>query len=180
MIDHDLPRHPVNVAKLPGSGMRIRLEASPEEFRQIADYLNVLELMEFSGLLNFIPWGRDGLKVEGEIKACLNSACPVTLKPVRQDILTNFSAKFVPDGSKLAKPRLNNEGEMVLEVDSDDIPDVFEGDELDAWAIALEYLLLGIDHFARAEGAQMGEITSKPESESPEPSPFAKLQSLKK
>ncbi|MCF6322201.1 MAG: YceD family protein [Rhizobiaceae bacterium] len=180
MTNQELPNHRVSVAKLPASGMRIRLEAKGKDSPQIAAYLDILKLDSFSGLLNFMHWGRDGVKVEGEIKAALQTACPITLKPVPQAIDTTFSAKFVPDSSKLAKPRVNNEGEIVLELDGDDIPDVFEGDELDAWAIAIEYLALEIDLFARAQDAKFTDITTPPDDDIAEPSPFAILQSLKK
>ncbi len=99
---------------------------------------------------------------------------------MEQQIKSSFNAKFVKPESKLAKPQLNEDGEMILDIVGEDMPDIYEGDYLDAWAILLEYLMLEIDYFARQEDAvfeyeQRGELSDEENI-----SPFAKLQSLKK
>ena len=178
--ERELPQYPVNVKRLPKLGMNIKLNPTPQECRIIASHLGVLELHNFSAKLNFAPWSKDGVKVRGELTALLDTQCPVSLDAVPQNINAVFDAKFVPSTSKLAKPRLNEEGEMILEFDSDDIPDIYENEELDAWAIAFEYLSLEIDHFVRAENAQNIVLADEEDLVEEKTSPFAILQSLKK
>ena len=170
----------VNVRRLPKLGMNIKLTPNSEERAALAPHFDVINLHEFTAKLNFAPWTKDGVKVVGEFAALLDTQCPVTLEPVSQKIETDFNAKFVPSTSKLAKPRLNEEGEMILDFEADDIPDIFEGEELDAWAIAKEYLMLEIDPFARTKDAQSIHITQEEDIVEEKTSPFAILQTLKK
>ena len=175
-----LPSHKVNVLKLANLGTVIKLHAEKKDFPALISHMSLTGMDAFSAQLTFKPWARDGVQVAGELTAELATPCPITLEPVPQSIRANFDAKFAPSSSKLAKPRLNEEGEMILDALSDDIPDIYEGESLDAWAIAIEYLLLEIDPFARADGAEF-ETGSTPQIP-PEGklSPFAALQSLKK
>lgn len=179
MTKNTLPHHMVSVKKLPLLGVLIKLDSSESERAALADHLDILTLDSVTAHLRFRPWARDGVQVEGQLSAQLHSQCPVTLAPVPQSISAEFKAKFAPSTSRLAKPRVNEDGEIILELDSDDIPDIYEGEELDAWAIAMEYLMLEIDLFARAENAEYLPIEPSAPDEQKAESPFAKLQALK-
>ena len=182
-----MPVYNVNVERLPKLGMMIKLsldDLKQDEKRAVIDHLQAESIEELRGELRFRHWARDGVQIDGEISANLETQCPVSLQPVNQKINAVFNAKFVPATSKLAKPQLNEDGEMILDFDSDDIPDIYEGTELDAWAILLEYCTLEIDPFARAPGAEFDaqnpdDVEDEGEESAP-PSPFAVLQSLKK
>lgn len=180
MSNSRLPQMPVNVRRLPALGTMIKLEASTKDLPILTSHLALEDMSSFAAQLKFRPWARDGVQVEGKLSAILDTQCPLTLNPVSQVIDTDFTAKFAPEGSKLAKPRLNDEGEMVFDLDVDDIPDVYEGEELDAWAIAIEYLLLEIDLFARADGAEFAQNPVADDTVDEKTSPFAVLQPLKK
>jgi uncharacterized metal-binding protein YceD (DUF177 family) len=183
--DIPIPNFWVNVAKLPKLGHTIKLSIDDRDIRDVnikalVGHLDVLSVENLSAKLLFRPWARDGVQVEGEIMSSLHTQCPVTLEAVAQDISATIKAKFVPSTSKLAIPQVNEEGEMILEVDGEDQPDIFEGEEIDAWSIVLEYLILEIDFFARAEGAEFPEFSPPEPEDEVKSSPFAKLQSLKK
>lgn len=175
-----VPQMPVSVRRLPTLGSVVKLNASSADIPALIAHLDLENISKFTAQLKFRPWARDGVQVEGVLSASLATQCPLTLKPVPQQIDAKFNAKFAPHTSKLAKPRLNDEGEMVLDVESDDIPDIYEGEELDAWAIAIEYLGLEIDFFLRAEGARFEQSTANETRVGEKPSPFGVLQSLKK
>lgn len=179
MSTNELPEFVVNVSRLPTLGMIIKLDAKENEMISLASHMGLEGLSQFRGKLKFRPWARDGVQVEGELDASLETQCPVSMKSVPQQINSEFHAKFAPSTSKLAKPRLNDDGEMLLDFESDDIPDIYEGEELDAWKIAIEYLLLEIDHFARAPGAEFEQISVETEMVANKQSPFAALKSLK-
>ncbi len=180
-----LPTLPVDVKRLPKLGNTIKLSMEDRDFgakeaAALISHLGVESVESLEASLNFKPWARDGVQVDGEISSTLHSQCPVTLEKVAQQLHTVFKAKFVPPDSKLSKPQLNDEGEMIFDIDSEDIPDIYEGDTLDAWAIAMEYLALEIDYFARAENATFEAPADSQPSEEENVSPFAKLRALKK
>jgi len=190
MNDHQLPNIAVpslavNVTRLPKLGTFIKLDITDKDISEahrqaLVQHLGVQSLEQMSAQLTFRPWQRDGVKVEGEVIAALHTQCSVSLDNVPQNIKAALAARFVSPSSKLAKPQLNEDGEMVIDYDGEDIPDIYEGETLDAWSIALEYLLLEIDFFARVEGAEFKDISTGEPADDENDSPFAVLQSLKK
>ncbi len=187
MSDQILPTHLVNVARLPKLGMVIKLTLQDIDAAQrtaLTNHLSLVGIEKLEAQLRFRHWAKDGVQVEGEFTSDLQSQCPVSLQPVTQSLDGEFNAKFVPTTSKLAKPRLNDDGEMILDFDADDVPDIFEGNQLDAWMILLEYLALEIDPFARAQNVELDQSftddTDILADENAPPSPFAVLESLKK
>ena len=180
-----VPSFAVNVTRLPKLGTIVKLDITDKDISEanrqaLVLHLGVQSLEQMSAQLTFKPWQRDGVKVEGEVVASLHTQCSVSLDNVPQYIKAAFTARFVSPSSKLAKPQFNEDGEMVIDFDGEDIPDIYEGETLDAWAIALEYLLLEIDFFARAEGAEFKEFSTGDPEDDENASPFAVLQSLKK
>ncbi len=185
MSDLELPSYAVNVSRLPKLGATIKLSLDDKNIgdkakKALVEHLGIQRLDEMSAQMVFSPWKKDSVQVEGEVTASLYTQCSATLEDVFQSIEAPFKARFVSPTSKLAKPPLNEDGEMVLDFDGEDLPDTYEGDTLDAWVIALEYLLLEIDFFARAEGAVFRHDPPPDLSEEEKASPFAILQSLKK
>ncbi|MCP4072155.1 MAG: DUF177 domain-containing protein [Hyphomicrobiales bacterium] len=185
MTDLKLPEYPINVAKLPKLGNTFKLSIDDKgigarEILSIVEHLGVMSIEKLTLKMNFRHWSRDGIQVDGEILSLLHSQCPVTLQGVEQQIESSFYARFVHSESKLAKPQLNEDGEMILDVDGEDMPDIYEGDYLDAWEIGLEYLVLEIDYFARLKGAVFEYEQPGGMADEENISPFAKLQSLKK
>ena len=185
MTDYNLPTCPIKVTRLPKLGTTIKLSSndkslSEQEKNALIEFLGVETIEELTARIVFRPWAKDGVQVEGEAVASLHTQCPISLDRVQQNITTLFNAKFVPPTSRLAKPNLNDEGELVLEMDSDDTPDIFEGEHLDAWAIALEYVILEIDFFARVPDVAFVSESSTDGPDEVKTSPFAVLQSLKK
>ncbi|MCB1386881.1 MAG: DUF177 domain-containing protein [Nitratireductor sp.] len=176
------PRWPVTVTVLPARGFAIAVEADAAERAYLADQAGALSLERFNADLLFQSWRREGVKVVGRIRADLTQSCVVTLDPVEAAIDQAFEQTFVPEGSKLARPRFDDEGEMILDPDGPDLPDLFTGDVIDAWDVLIEQFLLAVDPFPRAQGAALEPYASAGgEGEEPQPpSPFAVLARLKK
>jgi len=147
-----LPSFPVSVTTLPSSGFNLDLEAAPDERMAIAEDSGVLSVESLHADLVFRRWRRDGVAVTGSLRAGITQACVVTLDPLQASIEAVIDRTFLPEGSNLTKPRLNNEGEMILDPDGRDEPDVFAGDRIDAWEIVLEQFNLEIDPFPRTPG----------------------------
>lgn len=175
--------YPVNVATLPGRGLRVLLEPGEAERADLARYVGVLSVNTFHGELVFRRWHKNGVAVSGEIRAHVTQECVVTLEPVVNSVSETVERWFVPDGSKLARPQLNQEGEWIIDPDGPDVPDPFTGDELDAWEIAMEHLLLGIEPYPRKQGAefdQQGIGETEDSGSTHRQKPFAGLKDLLK
>lgn len=174
-----IPQFFVDVETLPSSGLSVSLKQDEAQNDAVFDLLQIQSMPSFRADLEFKRWAKKGVQVSGRIKADVSTQCPVSLEPVTQNIETNLNARFVPANSHLAKPKLDEEGEIVLSMDSDDLPDIYEGHKLDAWAIALEYLALEIDPFARAPDAQFSPATQGMFEDTEQKSPFEVLKGLK-
>lgn len=183
MSDHKL-HYPVSVVTLPGRGFRIVLEPDEAERAELARLAGIVSVNRFRAELLFKRWHKNGVAVTGEVQAQITQECAVTLEPLTNTVQEAVERWFVPDGSKLTRPQLNEEGEWVLDPDGPDIPDPFTGDTLDAWEIVLEHFLLGIDPFARKEGAELslaptGQDAAEEEGDGRQ-TPFAGLKDLLK
>lgn len=171
----------INVNVLPATGFKVDVAANKDECVALAAEVKVLKVESLKAELVLRRWRKDGVGIKGRIFASVVQECVITLEPVESDFVEEVERTFLPEGSRLAKPRLNDDGEMVLDLEGADIPDMFMGGQLDVWEIILEHLQLGLDPFPRAEGAQLvgyGDDDNE-QVEEDKPSPFAALSALK-
>jgi uncharacterized metal-binding protein YceD (DUF177 family) len=113
------------------------------------------------------------------VHAVLEQACVVTLEPIEQTIEEEIEVLFVPEGSKLARNEAVN-GELIIDADAPDLPEVFAGDTIDAGAVAAEYAAMSIDQYPRKPGVGFVEhIESDGTEADARPSPFAVLKGWK-
>jgi len=183
--DHDeVLQRDVHVSVLPAKGLRVVLDATEEERQILATRANVLSVERFTCEMLFKRWHKKGVSVTGEVSAQLTQECVISLEPLAASVVEEIDRTFVPEGSKLARPHINGEGEIVVDYESPDEPEPFSGDTLNAWDIALEHFLLGIEPFPRKPGAELsgaaivgeGEVSVEAEN----PGPFAGLKDLLK
>jgi uncharacterized metal-binding protein YceD (DUF177 family) len=171
---------PFNVAKIPRKGERIQFVAEAEQFAQIADYLDVDGVSSFDAKLEITPWRKGGIKVEGHINAEMTQTCSITLEAMNTKINHSFDQWFVHQGSRLAQPQLNEEGEIIVDLENPDLPDTYENDTIDFGMVILEQAVLAVDPFPRVEGAEFETVTTEADDEDGKPaSPFAVLEQLK-
>lgn len=175
-MDEMLPfTYPVKVRSLPTKGRMVTYSADEEVSDAIARENDLISVSEFVATALVSPWQRDGAKVVGKVSAKLVQSCAVSAEPLDTQISEKFEMTFVPDGSKLAKPRRRDEGEWLLDPEGEDVPDTFTGDSIDLAGPWLEAFVLGLDPFARLEGAQLSYDATDEARESP----FSALAQLK-
>lgn len=170
----------INVNVLPVSGFKINIDANKKERAALAVEADVLEFKSLKVELVLRRWRKDGVGLKGRVFAQSVQECVVTLEPVNSEFIEEIDRTFLPEGSRLAKPRLNDDGEMVLDFDGADTPDLYIGNTLDIWEIILEHLQLGLDPFPRAEGAEFTDHIEDDGTQDAKTSPFAALSALKK
>lgn len=146
-------RHEVHVARLPAKGMNVRIEADPEQLEALARDHGLVAVEGFQAHLLVAPWKKDGVKVTGKVRADIVQECVVTLEPLSSRLEADVEATFVPQGSRLARPAEQPDGEMVLDVEGPDLPEEFSGQEVDVGYLAEEHFALAINPYPRAPSA---------------------------
>jgi hypothetical protein len=162
---------PVRLGELARGPVRLSLAADEAERAAIAKALGLKSLPALSAEVEVRPW-LDGAELKGRFDARVEQVCGVTLDPFEQDLFGEFDVRVVPPGSPNAPT--DDGGEVALDLDAPDPPDVLAGDEIDVAAYVVEHLALEVDPFPRKPGAAF-----EYESDPAETSPFAVLKGLK-
>jgi uncharacterized metal-binding protein YceD (DUF177 family) len=173
--------YPVKVGNISANPVVVTISADAEELAGLARLWSVLEVKALTAAFEVKRWKRDGIRVKGRVTADIVQACVVSLDPVEFHIDEPVEVVFVPEGSKLARmPVAVEGGEMVLDPEGPDAPEIFTGDTIDAGMVAAEHVALAIDPYPRkTDIAFTGHIEST-DKDDRKPSPFAVLKDWKK
>ena len=147
------------------------LTAESVERMQLAQELSLDRLDALSATLTVSPW-LDGAAIEARWSATIEQTCGVTLEAFVTELEGEFTVHVLPRGSTHAPDEAG--GEITVDPEADDPPDLIDDDRVDLAAYVVEHLSLEIDPFPRRPGA----VFEPGEEESP-PSPFAVLRQLK-
>ena len=158
---HELARGPLSLTLAPDEAERAA----------IARQLRLESLPALSARVTARSW-LDGVEITGRFEAVVEQICGVSLDAFEQPIEGEVEIRAVPAGSPHAASA--DGGELELDPDAPDAPDVLAGDSLDLAAYIVEHLALELDPFPRKPGAEFD--YQPPEVES---SPFAALKKLK-
>jgi len=182
MKSDDIPfSYPVKVGHISANPVEVTISADDRERAGLAALWNVLEVKALSATFQVQRWKRDGVRLKGRVEADIVQACVVTLEPVEAHIDEPVEVVFVPEGSRLARmPVATEGGEMLLDPEGPDAPEVFSGDSIDAGAVAAEYAALAIDPYPRRSDAAFAGHTESRAGDDRKPSPFAVLKDWKK
>lgn len=154
-VDRSPISFPVNVARLPKKGMPVRIEADETQRAALASAHGLNAVRSLLVDMDVVGWKKGGVRVAGRVRADIEQACIATLDPVDETVDEDFSALFLPEGSRLAIPMQMVEGEMILDAEGEDGPEMFSGDTIDVGALAEEFFALGINPYPRKEGAEV-------------------------
>jgi uncharacterized metal-binding protein YceD (DUF177 family) len=163
--------HPVKLHELARGPVRLKLAPDDAERAELAKQLRLPSLPSLSADVTVKPW-LDGVEITGRFEAVVEQVCGVSLDPFEQPVEGEIDLRAVPAGSPHAATPEG--GEVELDPDAPDAPDVLDGDVIDVAAVVAEHLALEIDPFPRKPGANFD--YQAPEEEA---SPFAALQKLK-
>jgi uncharacterized metal-binding protein YceD (DUF177 family) len=155
-----------------GTAPRV-LEADEGARARIAKALGLDALLSLKAELRTSPW-LDGVLIDGRWRARVRQTCGVTLEPFDSDLEGGIHVRAVPQGSAALGGTDEVGGELDLDPESDDPPDVLPDDRIELGAYVVEDLSLAIDPFPRKPGVAF-EAPEQPG----EPSPFAVLAKLK-
>lgn len=165
----------VRVDKIPAAGRVVKIETDEEQREALTDELKVSALTAFSAVVTASRF-RGGIRAQGRVKGAVVQPCVVTGEPVTQEIDELIDRVFLPGRDAASEATAG--AEVFVNLEADDLPDYFEGDEIDLSDLVLEVFALAIDLYPRKPGAKLTEDMAG--DDPAELSPFAALKPLKK
>jgi hypothetical protein len=164
----------IRLDAIPAAGRELRITPGPGERAALAARLGIDSVDALEVDLCGVTF-RGGIRVRGRLTARVTQTSVVSLAPVGQSIDAPIDRVFLPGGEK---PFAGPAGaEVFVDLEGDDIPDHFEGNEADLTELIVETLALGLDPYPRAEGENLDDLGLKPDVI--EDHPFAALKALK-
>jgi uncharacterized metal-binding protein YceD (DUF177 family) len=151
-------------------GTPLKISADPSARAAIAEHLGAEAVAFLEAALSLSPW-LDGVEVAGSVRASVTRLCGVTLDPFDEMIDEQMLLRVVPRGSPNAQ---EPHGEVELDLEADDPPDIVDTDTIDLAAYVVEQLALALSPFPRRPDAVF-----EPPSQGGVISPFAALARLK-
>ncbi len=161
---------PVRVEDVPLEGLHREITADAQTRQAIAETAGLRALTRLDARFELTRRGADGLHVRGDISATVGQNCVVSLEPLENEIAEDFDLVFAP-----AAGPAGQKSHQLVDLD-DDQPEVLQGGAFDLGALAVEFLLLGVDPYPRKAGVAFGAATPVDEGEHP----FAALAALKR
>jgi len=164
----------VRLDSMPVTGRDIAVTPGEEERAAIAGQLGVTSVTSLDVKLHAVHL-RGGFRVSGRLTAEVIQPSVVTMEPIAQQIAEPVDRIFLPGGEKDFAGPAN--AEIFVDLEGDDLPDHFEGNEADLSDLIVETLALAVDLYPREPGASIEDTGFKPDPD--ESSPFDVLKALK-
>ena len=162
----------IRVDSMPTDGRDLKLSVDADERAALAAELDVSAVNTLDIQLHAVRF-RGGFRVTGRLLAEIVQPSVVTLEPVLQKLDEPIDRVFLPGGEK---PFIDaGDAEVFVDLEGEDLPDHFEGNEADMTPLIVETLALAIDPYPRNDGEQVPEAGYGDAKESP----FAGLKVLK-
>ena len=166
---------PVAVEQIAEAGQHFDLAADATVRAAIA---KVVGLRDLPRLEAHFDVGRRGASVHvaGLVTATVGQNCVVTLEPLTNEVDEEVDLRFVPQQAPARQPTTDDGTESdARDVKWDDPEPLIDG-VVDLGALAIEFLILGLDPYPRKAGA----VFEPPAEREPEEGPFAALAKLTK
>lgn len=161
---------PLAIEQISEAGTRRAIEA-PEDVRAAAAALaGVRDIPALAADFDLARRGK-GVRLTGRVRARVIQNCVVSLEPVETAVDEQVELLFEPPRS--IAPAGAAEPDML---DGEAAPEPIIGGKIDLGAVAIEFLVLGIDPYPRKPGVEF----APPKTEDAGAHPFAALASLKK
>jgi uncharacterized metal-binding protein YceD (DUF177 family) len=163
-------RVPVRTEDVPPEGTRVHLSADDQTRKAIATLAGLRALPRLEATFEVTAHNRGGLRVTGDVSATVGQTCVVTLEPVENEIRETVDLVFVPGAVTLGSSEVED-----IVPGAEELPESLVDGTVDLGALAIEFLILGIDPYPRKPGAVFEDVSV---GEAPS-HPFAALAKLK-
>ena len=167
---------PVEISRIPTTGMKEELEASERERAALAERLGLVSVDFLNASVRLKAVGRDRVRVKGDFHAGVTQTCVVSLEPFKEEIKDSFRVLFVSD---LAEESLRP-NEIDLDANESEETDVAENGKIDVGELVVQYLALALDPFPKRPDVEFLEVSTTQEDDKVPENPFSILEKLKK
>lgn len=164
----------IRLDSMPRDGRDLALVVDKPERDSLAAELGVLSLDRLEVKLHAVRF-RGGIRVTGRLTGLVTQQSVISFAPVTQEIGEPIDRVFLPGTEKDHAEKAD--AEIFVDLDGEDIPDHFEGNEADLTDLIVETVALAIDPYPRAPGESLDSLGLPPVEE--EIHPFAALRKLK-
>jgi uncharacterized metal-binding protein YceD (DUF177 family) len=162
----------IRVDSMPTAGRDLHLSVDADDLGILAAELQVSAVNILDIRMHAVRF-RGGIRVTGRLTAEIVQPSVVTLDPVVQKLDEPIDRVFLPGGEK---PFVDAaDAEVFVDLEGEDLPDHFEGNEANMTPLIVETLALAIDPYPRNSGEQLPAEGVGDAKESP----FARLKALK-
>jgi hypothetical protein len=166
---------PVAVEDIPEGGQSFTLEPDAETRAAIAALAGLRDLPQLAATFDLTRQGTGGLRVVGQLSATAGQTCVVTLEPLLNAIEENvdllFMPQTVPPGPLADNEPLRTSADAKLNG-----PEPLIDGAVDLGALAIEFLILGLDPYPRKPGVAF----EAPREHASDAGPFAALSGWSK
>jgi uncharacterized metal-binding protein YceD (DUF177 family) len=160
---------PVDVERMALREDGVRLEATEEERRLVAEFLKIPAVHALLGEFD-VTGNRRRAKVKGRVSGRVSQTCVVTLERFETDVVEEVEVTFAEARDEASLSPEEIERRKI------DPPDEIIDGKIDLGAVMTEFLALGLDPYPRKPGVDFEPITD----DKAEDSPFAALGKLKR
>jgi Large ribosomal RNA subunit accumulation protein YceD len=164
----------IRLDSMPRDGRDLDLTVDKPERDGLAVELGVLSLDRLQVKLHAVRF-KGGIRVTGRLTAIVTQQSVISFEPVVQEIGEPIDRIFLPGAEKDHADKAD--AEVFVDLEGEDIPDHFDGNEADLSDLIVETIALGIDPYPRAPGESIDSL-GLAEAEA-EIHPFAALKKLK-
>lgn len=164
----------IRLDSMPVAGRHLDVDPDADDRAVIAEQLGVTSVDALHVSLHAVKF-RGGMRVTGRLIATVSQPSVVTLEPISQQIAEPIDRIFLPGGEKSYAGAAN--AEIFVDLEGEEIPDHFEGNEADLTDLIVETLALAVDLYPRGEGEKLDDLGLKPDLA--QDHPFAALKALK-
>ena len=166
---HQVWSVPLRLDDVPETGRRFDLWADEPARAAIARVAGLPGIERLKAGFDVARYGSDGLRVAGDVSATVRQTCVVTLEPMTNEISESVDLLFAAQAR-----RSGLDGDF--DAARHDPPEPLVNGTVDLAAIAVEFLMLGIDPYPRKPDAAFQATAD----EDGGARPFAALATLKK
>ena len=165
---HDFS-YTVSVRHIPSAGTEVRLTASDEERKRLAERFSVIEIPFFAATVRLEHADAGKVRAKGDFQATVVQTCGVTLDAFQQEVREEFDLLFKETAS-------DGRGQKECVVDMDDECEPMENGVIELGETIAQLLSLSLDAFPKRKDA----VFCFKEADDEKKSPFAVLETLRK
>jgi Large ribosomal RNA subunit accumulation protein YceD len=161
----------VRVESVPEGGVDHVVEASEAERLALAEANGLAAVGRLTGRFSLKRAGRGAVRVTGEVHAEATQICVVSLEPfdvaLDEDVEVRYAAPAGESSGRRGKPPTPTRASDFT-VDEEDQPDSIVDGKIDLGALAVEFMILGLDPYPRKPGVAFDESSQeKDQTEAP-------------